>query len=144
MCPKFEHKLQSLAICTLFFLFDHYFITVSKKSTIYLHFLLCSSLFFAESSLFIDISLSILDTWGRVCFVHFLDILNTSPSVQNGKVVLYASFYPSTTTLAICLSVLFICADSPVPLSSISHGRSLIIAEIRLSSGLSKRSITST
>ena len=137
MCPKFEHKLQSLAICTLFFLFDHYFITVSKKSTIYLHFLLCSSLFFAESSLFIDISLSNLDTWGRVYFVHFLDILNTSP-------VLYASFYPSTTTLAICLSVLFICADSPVPLSNISHGRSLIIAEIRLSSGLSKRSITST
>ena len=37
---------------------------------------------------FIDISLSNLDTWGRVYFVHFLDILNTSPSVQIGKVVL--------------------------------------------------------
>ena len=144
MCPKFEYKLQSLAICTLFFLFDHYFITDSKKSTIYLHFLLCPSLFFAEFSLFIYISLSNLDIWGRVYFVHFLDILNTSPNVQIGTMILYASFYPSTTTLAICLSVLFICADSPVPLSSISHGRSLIIAEIRLSSGLSKRSITST
>ena len=37
---------------------------------------------------FIDIYLSDLDTWGRVCFVHFLDILNTSPSVQIRKVVL--------------------------------------------------------
>ena len=82
MCPKFEYKLQFLAICALFFLFDHYFITVSEKSTIYLHFLLCPSLFFAEFSLFIDISLSNLDTWGRVYFVHFFDILNTSPSVQ--------------------------------------------------------------
>ena len=32
---------------------------------------------------FIDISLFNLDTWGRVYFVHFLDILNTSPTVQN-------------------------------------------------------------
>ena len=40
------------------------------------------------SHLFIGISLSNLDTWGRVCFVHFLDILNTSPSVQIRKVVL--------------------------------------------------------
>ena len=41
-----------------------------------------------RSHLFIGIYLSDLDTWGRVCFVHFLDILNTSPSVQIGKVVL--------------------------------------------------------
>ena len=41
-----------------------------------------------RSHLFIDVSLSNLDTWGRVCFVHFLDILNTSPSVQIRKVVL--------------------------------------------------------
>ena len=41
-----------------------------------------------RSHLFIGISLSNLDTWGRVCFVHFLDILNTSPSVQIRKVVL--------------------------------------------------------
>ena len=38
---------------------------------------------------FIDISLFDLDTWGRVYFVHFLDILNTSPSVQNCKIYCY-------------------------------------------------------
>ena len=39
---------------------------------------------------FIDISLFNLDTWGRVYFVHFLDILNTSPSVQIGNIKLKA------------------------------------------------------
>ncbi len=41
-----------------------------------------------RSHLFIGISLSDLDTWGRVCFVYFLDILNTSPCVQIRNVVL--------------------------------------------------------
>ena len=39
----------------------------------------------------IDVNLSNLDTWGRVYFVHFLDILNTSPCVQNCKIYRYLS-----------------------------------------------------
>ncbi len=73
----------------IFFLHPFFLFVIFPKTLLFTYisypvFLLQSP----RSHLFIDVSLSNLDTWGRVCFVHFLDILNTSPSVQIRKVVL--------------------------------------------------------
>ena len=97
MCPKLQYNLLSFVL--MFFLFSHpfslpRFSQLSQNSLLNRGFLRALLLLrFSCFAHYIDSHLSNLDTWGRVYFVHFLDILNTSPSVQIGNVVLDVALY---------------------------------------------------